>query len=74
MSHLASACSFSTLRLNLVLPHGIPPDFRGGHLFIHTALCHRVSPAFIESRNCVPTAFTAESPSAQGQYSSRWSQ
>ena len=34
-SHLASACSFSTLRLNLVLTHGIPPDFRGGvHLFI----------------------------------------
>ena len=33
--HPASACSFSTLRLNLVLTHGIPPDFRGGvHLFI----------------------------------------
>ena len=31
----ASACSFSTLRVNLVLTHGIPPDFRGGvHLFI----------------------------------------
>ena len=28
---------------------------------------HRVSPEFIESRNCVPTAFTAESPSARGQ-------
>ena len=26
----ASACSFSTLRRNLVLAHGIPPDFRGG--------------------------------------------
>ena len=26
----ASACSFSTLRLNLVLTQGIPPDFRGG--------------------------------------------
>ena len=27
--------SFSILRLNLVLTHGIPPDFRGGvHLFI----------------------------------------
>ena len=31
----ASACSFPTLRLNLVLTHGIPPVFRGGvHLFI----------------------------------------
>ena len=26
----ASACEFSTLRLNIVLTHGIPPDFRGG--------------------------------------------
>ena len=34
-SRLASACSFSIHRLNLVLTHGIPPDFRGGvHLFI----------------------------------------
>ena len=31
----ASACSFSILRLNLVLTYGIPPEFRGGvHLFI----------------------------------------
>ena len=28
---------------------------------------HRVSPEFIGSRNCVPMAFTAESPPAQGQ-------
>ena len=29
------ACSFSILRLNLVLTHGIPPDFRRGvHFFI----------------------------------------
>ena len=27
---LASACSFSILRLNVVLTHEIPPDFRGG--------------------------------------------
>ena len=26
----APACSFSTLRLNLVVTHGIPPEFRGG--------------------------------------------
>ena len=29
-SRPASACSFSILRLNMVLTHGIPPDFRGG--------------------------------------------
>ena len=29
-SRPASACPFSTLRLNLVLTRGIPPDFRGG--------------------------------------------
>ena len=29
-----------------------------------TAICHRVSPEFIGSRNCVPMAFTAESPPA----------
>ena len=39
-SRPASACSFSILRLTfLVLPRGIPPDFRGGvHLFIKTAI------------------------------------
>ena len=49
----------SILRLNLVLTYGIPPEFRG-------AIRHRVSPKFIGSRNCVPMAFTAESPPAQG--------
>ena len=58
----------SILRLNLVLIYGIPPDFRGGvHLFIETVIHHRDSPEFIVSRNCVPMAFTAESPPAQGQ-------
>ena len=34
-SRPVSSCSFSTLRLNLVHPHVIPPAFRGGvHLFI----------------------------------------
>ena len=34
-SRPASACSFSIIRLNLVLTHGISPDFRGGvHLII----------------------------------------
>ena len=32
-----------------------------------TAIRHRVSPEFIGSRHCVPMAFTAESPPAQGQ-------
>ena len=67
-SRPASACSFSTLRLNLMFTYGIPPDFRGGvHLFYETAIRPRVSPEFIGSCNCVPIAFTAESPQAQGQ-------
>ena len=32
-----------------------------------TAIRHRVSLEFIGSRNCVPMAFTAESPPARGQ-------
>ena len=35
--------------------------------FYETAIRHRVSPEFIGSRNCVPMAFTAESPPVQGQ-------
>ena len=62
----------SILKLNLVLTYGIPPEFRGGvHLFISTAIPHRVSPEIIGSRNCVPMAFTAESPPAQDQKTSR---
>ena len=57
----------SILRLNLVLTNGILPEFREGvHLFILSVIRHRVSPEFIGSRNCVPIAFTAESPPAQG--------
>ena len=33
-SHPASTCSFSILRLNLVLTRGIPPDFRAGSIYI----------------------------------------
>ena len=58
----------SILRLSLVLTYGIPPEFHGGgHLFTYTAIRHRVSPEFIGSRNCVPMAFTAEGPPAQGE-------
>ena len=36
-SRLVLACSFSTLRLNLVLTHGIAPDVHGDvHIFSHT--------------------------------------
>ena len=59
-SRPTSACSFSTPRLNLVLTHGIPPDFRDGVHYI--AIRHRAGPEFIGSRNCVPMVFTAESP------------
>ena len=51
---------------------GIPPEFRGGvHLLIknlHTP--SGLGPEFIRSRNCVPMAFTAESPPAQGRSTS----
>ena len=36
-------------------------------IYLKTAIRHRVSPEFIGSRSCVPIAFTAESPPAQGQ-------
>ena len=65
---LRASLLMSILRLNLVIPYGIPPDFRGGiHLFISAAIRHRVSPEFIGSRTRVPMAITAESPPAQGQ-------
>ena len=49
----------------IVLTDEIPPDFRGGvHLFIYTAIRHRVSPELTRPRICVPTAFTAENPPA----------
>ena len=32
-----------------------------------TAIRHRVSPEFIRAHNCVPKAFTTESPPATGQ-------
>ena len=36
-SRLVSARSFSTLRLNQVLAHGVAPDVHGGvHIFSHT--------------------------------------
>ena len=69
-SRPASACSFFTLRLNLVLTREIHPTFRGGvHMQVYQlpAIRHRVSPEFIGPRSCVPMEFTAESPPAQSQ-------
>ena len=37
------------------------------HPFIYTAKRYRLSPEFIESRNCVPVAFHNESLPAQGR-------
>ena len=34
-SRPASACSFSILRLNLVLSHGIPSDFRAASIYVN---------------------------------------
>ena len=65
-----SAHLYKFSRLNLVLSNGIPHESRGGvHLFIQTAIRHRVSPVYIGSRNSIPMAFTtaAASPLAQGQ-------
>ena len=53
----------SVLRLNLVLT-GFLPSYVAASIYV-TAIRHRVSPEFIVSRNCVPMAFTAESPPAQ---------
>ena len=75
-SRPASACSFFTLRLSLVLTRGRCllagfPHFPRRRQFIYTANRHRVSPEFIISQNYVPMAFTVESPPAQGRKSSR---
>ena len=40
---------------------------RASNIIFKTVIRHQVSPEFIGSRNCVPMAFTAVSPSAQGQ-------
>ena len=60
----------SILRLNLVLTYyGILPSSATAAIYLFkTSIRHRASPEFIESRNyCIPLAFTAENPPAQGQ-------
>ena len=48
-----------------MLTHEILPLFATASIYI--ANRHLVSPDFINSLDCVPMAFTAESPPAQGQ-------
>ena len=55
----------SILRLNLVHTYGILPSSAAASIY-ETAVRHRVSPEFIGSRNCLPMAFTAESPAGTG--------
>ena len=62
---------------NLVSQEGSAVLFRVSLIILHTQAesdaCYtrnRVSPELTGSRNCVPMAFTAESPPAQGQYRS----
>ena len=57
----------SMLRLNRLLTGFLPSSAAAPIYSFITTIRHRVSPAFIGSRNCVPMAFTAESPPAQGQ-------
>ena len=60
-------------RENIIFPVQLTTSRIGNltRLIFILAICvvirHRVSPEFIGSRNCVPMAFTAESPPAQGQ-------
>ena len=63
-SRPASACSFSTLRLNLVLTRGVTPDFRSGvHLFfLHTpsgqSRFYRVTQLLTDGVHCRESAGT----------------
>ena len=45
----------------------LPSSAMASICLFKTAIRHRVSPEFVGSRNCVPMAFTAESPPAQGK-------
>ena len=51
--------------INLVLTHGILPAFRDGVCVFRQSPSDQ--PESIGSRDCVPVAFTAESPPAEGQ-------
>ena len=69
-SRPASACSSPYSAWIWCLLTGFLPSSAAVSIYssITTAIRHRVSPEFIGSRNnCVPMAFTAESPPARGQ-------
>ena len=56
-SRPASACSFSTLRLNPVITHWLLSFLSlSATASTYTINCHRVRHEFIRSRNCVPMA------------------
>ena len=57
----------SILTPNLVLTGFFPSSAAASIYLFKTAIRHQASPEFIGSRNCVPMAFTAESPPSQGQ-------
>ena len=62
LSRFVSACSFSTLRLNLVLTHGIAPDVHGGvHIFSHTHYDIKVSSKYeisvLQLLYCIGTSY-----------------
>ena len=65
-SRPASACSSPYSGRIWCLLTGFLPSSAAASIF-KTAICHRVSPEFIGSRNLVLMAFTAESPPAHGQ-------
>ena len=53
-----------------MLTHGVAAAFRDGVLsFIPSTAIGLFRPELIGSRTCVPMAFSADSPPAQGQYS-----
>ena len=63
LSRPASACSFSTPRLNLVLTHEIPPAFRNGvHIYRHPPsgqpIVDRVTQLRIDGVHCRESAGT----------------
>ena len=71
-SRPASACSSTYSGWIWCILTGFLPSSAAGPIYLfRTAIRHRVTPEFIRSRNWVPMAFTAESPPARGQQTSR---
>ena len=63
-AHLYTPAEFGVY----ILTTGFLPSSAARSIYLfETTIHHRVSPEFTRSCNCVPMAFTAESPLAQGQ-------